>query len=87
MGNTNEEKYEYYVWELEKQIGVFETTVEHKDFVSARRLWSELGKGLPIHDFHFAPKGKPSLHGILLYYQKDALRGPVKLGDFVASCK
>jgi hypothetical protein len=28
MGNTNEEKYEYYVSELEKQIGVFETTVE-----------------------------------------------------------
>jgi hypothetical protein len=28
MGNTNEEKYEYYVSELEKRIGVFETTVE-----------------------------------------------------------
>jgi hypothetical protein len=87
MGNTNEEKYEYYVSELEKQIGVFETTVEHKDFVSARRLWSELGQGLPIHDFHFAPKGKLSLQGILLYYEKDALRDPVKFGDFVGSCK
>jgi hypothetical protein len=72
MGNTNEEKYEYYVSELEKQIGVFETTVEHKDFVSARRLWSELGKGLPIH---------------VLYYEKDVLRDPVKFGDFVGSCK
>jgi hypothetical protein len=45
MGNTNEEKYEYYVSELEKQIGVFEITVEHQDFELARRLWSELGKG------------------------------------------
>ena len=87
MGNTNEEKYEYHVSELEKQIGVFETTVEHKDSVSTRRLWSELGEGLPIHDSHFAPKGKLSLQGILLYYEKDVLRDPVKLGDLVGSCK
>jgi hypothetical protein len=87
MGKTNEEKYEYYVSELEKQIGVFEITVEHKDFVLARRLWSELGKGLPIHEFHFAPKDKLSLHGILFSYEKDALRDPVTFGDFLASCK
>jgi hypothetical protein len=87
MGNTNEEKYEYYVSELKRNIGVFEITVEHRDFVLARLLWSGLGKGLPIHEFHFAPKDKLSLHGILFYYMKDAFRDPVKFGDFFASCK
>jgi hypothetical protein len=87
MGNTNEEKYEYYITELQKQIGVFEIAVEHINFAAAQRLWNELGKGLPVEDFGFAPKDKFSLREALFYYEKDTLRDPVKFGDFFASCK
>jgi len=87
MGNSPEEKYEYYITELQKQIDVFEITVEHRDFATALRLWNDLGKGLPIDRFHFAPKDKLSLREAIFYYEKDALRDPVTFGDFFASCR
>jgi hypothetical protein len=84
---TKEEKYANFVSVLEGQIKTFEAAVARKDFKLAGRLWDNLGIGLPIEGFKFAPPDMLQLDEIIFYYVKDAVRDPVKFGDFFASCK
>ena len=78
---TPEEKYEYWMTQLERQILKFEAAVDAKEFDLAAKMWENLGGGMPLDTFDFAPEGKYSLIDALYHYNKAAIQDS-KFRDF-----